>query len=102
MGTVGYMAPEQVRGKATDHRSDIFAFGSILYEMLSGKRAFRGETAADTMSAILKEEPEELSETGTEYSGASGEDCPALPGEESFAALPVGGRCSVQSGRVGG
>ncbi|MGB9236398.1 MAG: protein kinase [Terriglobales bacterium] len=64
LGTVGYMAPEQVRGKATDHRSDIFAFGSILYEMLSGKRAFRGETSADTMSAILKEEPEELSETG--------------------------------------
>jgi len=64
LGTAGYMAPEQVRGKATDHRADIFSFGSILYEMLSGKRAFRGETAADTMSAILKEEPEELSETG--------------------------------------
>src|ERR1017187_4168077 len=63
MGTVGYMSPEQVRGKAADHRSDIFAFGSILYEMLSGKRAFHGETPADTMSAILKEEPEELSET---------------------------------------
>jgi serine/threonine protein kinase len=63
MGTVGYMSPEQVRGKAADHRSDIFAFGSILYEMLSGQRAFRGETAADTMSAILKEEPVELSET---------------------------------------
>jgi eukaryotic-like serine/threonine-protein kinase len=63
MGTVGYMSPEQVRGKPADHRSDIFAFGSILYEMLSGQRAFRGETAADTMSAILKEEPVELSET---------------------------------------
>ena len=62
MGTVGYMSPEQVRGKAADHRSDIFAFGSILYEMLSGQRAFRGETPADTMSAILKEEPAELSE----------------------------------------
>src|SRR5208282_221155 len=62
MGTVGYMSPEQVRGKAADHRSDIFAFGSILYEMLSGQRAFRGETAADTMSAILKEEPVELTE----------------------------------------
>jgi len=63
MGTVGYMAPEQVRGKAADQRSDIFAFGAILYEMLSGKRAFHGETAADTMSAILKEEVPELSET---------------------------------------
>jgi Tol biopolymer transport system component len=64
MGTAGYMSPEQVRGKAADHRADIFAFGSILYEMLSGKRAFRGESPADTMSSILKEEPEELSETG--------------------------------------
>jgi len=63
MGTVGYMSPEQVRGKPADHRSDIFAFGSILYEMLSGQRAFRGESAADTMSAILKEEPAELAET---------------------------------------
>jgi eukaryotic-like serine/threonine-protein kinase len=63
MGTVGYMSPEQVRGKAADHRSDIFAFGSILYEMLSGQPAFRGESPADTMSAILKEEPAELSET---------------------------------------
>src|SRR5271155_3822577 len=62
MGTAGYMSPEQVRGKAADHRSDIFAFGSILYEMLSGQRAFRGETPADTMSAILKEEPTELLE----------------------------------------
>jgi Tol biopolymer transport system component len=63
MGTVGYMSPEQVRGKPADHRSDIFSFGSILYEMLSGQRAFQGETPADTMSAILKEEPAELSET---------------------------------------
>jgi eukaryotic-like serine/threonine-protein kinase len=64
MGTAGYMSPEQVRGKPADQRSDIFAFGAILYEMISGKRAFHGETAADTMSAILKEEVPELSETG--------------------------------------
>jgi len=64
MGTVGYMSPEQVRGKPADARSDLFAFGAILYEMLSGKRAFRGETTADTMSAILKEDPPQLSETG--------------------------------------
>ena len=63
MGTVGYMSPEQVRGKPADSRSDIFAFGAILYEMVSGKRAFHGETAADVLSAILKEEPPELSET---------------------------------------
>jgi len=63
LGTVGYMSPEQVRAKPTDHRSDIFSFGSILYEMLSGQRAFKGDTPADTMSAILKEEPDELSDT---------------------------------------
>jgi eukaryotic-like serine/threonine-protein kinase len=63
MGTVGYMSPEQVRGKPADARSDIFAFGAILYEMVSGKRAFHGETPADTMSAILKEDVPELSET---------------------------------------
>jgi len=60
LGTFGYMAPEQVRGLATDHRADIFAFGTLLYEMLSGERAFKGETAADTMTAILTKEPAEL------------------------------------------
>ena len=57
LGTFGYMAPEQVRAQAVDHRADIFAFGAVLYEMLSGVRAFRGETAADTMSAILTKDP---------------------------------------------
>src|SRR5438876_11413149 len=67
-GTVGYMSPEQVRGQAVDHRSDIFAFGAILYEMLSGRRAFHGESAADTMSAILKEDPPDLSDTNQNIS----------------------------------
>ena len=70
MGTVGYMAPEQVRGKAADPRSDIFAFGAILYEMLSGKRAFHGDSPVDTMSAILKEDPPDLSETNRNVSPA--------------------------------
>jgi serine/threonine protein kinase len=61
LGTVGYMAPEQLRGWSADHRSDIFAFGAILYEMLSGKRAFQGGTAADVMSAILATEPKAIS-----------------------------------------
>ncbi len=60
LGTIGYMSPEQVRGLAADHRADIFAFGAILYEMLSGRRAFRGETAMDAMTAILKEDPPDL------------------------------------------
>jgi len=63
MGTVGYMSPEQVRGEETDHRSDIFSFGSILYEMLSGRRAFKGDSAVETMSAILKSEPPDLAES---------------------------------------
>ena len=53
MGTMGYMSPEQVRGLPVDHRSDIFSFGTILYEMLSGKKAFKRDTASDTMAAIL-------------------------------------------------
>ena len=61
IGTVGYMSPEQVRGEKMDHRSDIFSFGAILYEMLTGQRAFGRETMAETMTAILREEPEELS-----------------------------------------
>ncbi|HEY3170372.1 MAG TPA: serine/threonine-protein kinase [Thermoanaerobaculia bacterium] len=63
LGTLGYMSPEQVRGRAADARSDIFSFGAILYEVLSGKRAFHGDSAADTMSAILKEDPPDLSIT---------------------------------------
>jgi serine/threonine protein kinase len=61
LGTVGYMSPEQVRGESADPRSDIFALGAILYEMLSGKRAFHKESSAETMTAILKEEPPGLS-----------------------------------------
>ncbi len=62
MGTVGYMSPEQVRGLATDHRTDIFAFGAILYEMVMGKSTFGRPTSADTMSAILNEEPTPISD----------------------------------------
>ena len=70
LGTAGYMSPEQVRGMTVDARSDIFSFGAILYEMLSGKRAFHGDTAADTMSSILKEDPPELNETNRNVSPA--------------------------------
>jgi Tol biopolymer transport system component len=64
VGTAGYMSPEQVRGGALDHRSDVFSFGAILYEMLTGRRAFRGGSAVETMSAILKEEPPDLESVG--------------------------------------
>jgi serine/threonine protein kinase/Tol biopolymer transport system component len=62
MGTVGYMSPEQIRGQEVDSRTDIFAFGAILYEMLTGQRAFHGASAADTMSTILNEEPTDISQ----------------------------------------
>src|SRR5262247_1516220 len=68
LGTVGYMAPEQARGQEADHRADIFSFGTILYEMLSGRRAFCSESAVDVMNAILREEPPEFGETNTNVS----------------------------------
>jgi eukaryotic-like serine/threonine-protein kinase len=64
LGTVAYMSPEQLRSKPVDHRSDIFSFGAILYEMLTGKRAFSGETQVDTMTAVLKEDPAEIAQNG--------------------------------------
>src|SRR5262249_40527973 len=70
IGTVAYMSPEQVRGQEADYRSDIFSFGVILYEMLSGRRAFTGDSAIEVMNAILKEEPEDLTETNAKISPA--------------------------------
>jgi len=68
MGTLGYMSPEQIKAKPADARSDIFALGAILYEMLSGQRAFRGDSAGETMAAILKEDPPDLSVTNQSIS----------------------------------
>ncbi|MGZ4105485.1 MAG: protein kinase domain-containing protein, partial [Actinomycetota bacterium] len=68
MGTMGYMSPEQLRGLPVDHRSDIFSFGAILYELLSGMKAFKRDTASDTIAAVLKEEPPELTLSGRNIS----------------------------------
>lgn len=70
LGTVGYMAPEQVRGRPCDERTDVFSLGCVLYELLAGRRAFKGDTAADTMSAILTVEPPALAESGRDVSPA--------------------------------
>lgn len=87
VGTVGYMSPEQVRGERVDLRSDIFSFGAILYEMLTGKRAFHGSSAVETMNAILKEEPPELTKQNEKVSPAIGrivEHCLEKRVEERF------------------
>jgi Tol biopolymer transport system component len=70
LGTIAYMSPEQLRGKAVDHRTDIFSFGAIFYEMLTGKRAFAGETQVDTMTLILKEDPPEMIREGRDIPAA--------------------------------
>jgi serine/threonine protein kinase/tetratricopeptide (TPR) repeat protein len=70
MGTMGYMSPEQVRGLPVDHRSDLFSFGAILYELLSGKKAFKRDTASDTVAAIMRDEPPELTQSGRNVSPA--------------------------------
>ena len=92
MGTVGYMSPEQVRGQATDHRADIFALGAILYEILTGKRAFKRDSSVETMNAILKEEPPELEESCSGPHPRSGPRGTPLPGEKPATAIPVGQR----------
>src|SRR5205807_10446795 len=68
MGTVAYMSPEQVRAEATDLRSDLFSFGAILYELLSGLHAFQQDTAAETMTAILREDPVERLDPNRKFS----------------------------------
>ena len=83
MGTVGYMSPEQVRGKIADHRSDIFAFGAILYEMVTGKQSFRKSTSADTMAAILNEEPPSISQIAPTCASRITARRPSLPGERA-------------------
>jgi serine/threonine protein kinase len=70
LGTVGYMAPEQIRAESVDHRADIFAFGCLLYEMLGGQRAFKRNTAVETMAAVLREEPDRLDSISSSVSPA--------------------------------
>ena len=98
MGTVGYMSPEQVRGLAVDQRSDIFSFGAILYEMVQGERAFKGDTPADTISAILNQEPPELSHAPQEDSAGARPSHSPLSREVSGEPIPVVARSRFRTG----
>ena len=81
LGTVGYMSPEQVRGEPTDHRTDIFSLGCVLYEMLTGQRAYRRDTAAETMSAILRDDPPDLRHVERERPAGGPAHASPMPGE---------------------
>ena len=98
LGTAGYMSPEQVRGKEVDARTDIFAFGAILYEMLSGQRAFKGESSVETMNAILKEDPPELETEKLKRVAGTGANRAALPGEGAGTPIPLGARRGICAG----
>ena len=97
MGTPAYLSPEQARGMEADPRSDLFALGAILYEALSGRRAFSGATAAETISAILHEDPPPVRTASGPLPGAGGAGRAALPGEGAGGALPLGARPGLRA-----
>lgn len=105
VGTAAYMSPEQARGQPTDHRSDIFAFGTILHEMLTGQQAFRADSSVETMNAILKEEPPEVSQVNPDVPAGFDrivQHClEKSPGERFQSARDLGFQLEALSGASG-
>ena len=97
LGTIGYMAPEQVQGTGADARSDVFSLGCVLYEMVTGRRAFAGATATETLAAILATPAPELCGSGTDAPPESRTNRRALPREAARPALPVDQRPLVRA-----
>ena len=97
IGTVAYMSPEQLRGKSVDHRSDIFSVGAILYEMLTGRRAFRGETEVDTITAVLRENPPEIDLEQSRNSLPVSADRPSLSGERAGESFSIGAGSGIRA-----
>ena len=95
LGTAGYMSPEQARGRPADSRSDLFSLGAVLYEMLSGRRAFSGETPADTLSAILNSDAPGIATAAGALACGSRTGCAPVPGEGPAGALPERARCGL-------
>ena len=92
VGTVSYMSPEQAEGKKVDARSDIFSFGALLYEMVTGRRAFQGDSKLATLTAILREEPKPAGQIVEGLAARVGAHHCTLPAQEPGAALPSYGR----------
>ena len=89
LGTVGYMSPEQVRGETADGRSDTFSLGCVLYEMLTGKRAFRKPTSVETMHAILNEDPQAVSDITRTIPPSPRARRPPMLGESPGPPFPI-------------
>ena len=93
VGTASYMSPEQAEGKPVDARSDIFSFGCVLYEMVTGQRAFQGSTRVSTISAILRDEPRPAESGQRQCAARPGEDHHTVSAQRPCSAIPNDGRC---------
>ena len=90
LGTTGYMSPEQVRGGPVDHRTDLFSFGAVLFEMLSGRQAFTGESPVEVMNAILTQEPPDLAEINVQVPRPLELITAEVPRERAASSVPIG------------